>query len=287
MKQFLKKYGLAVGVALALVIIAIVIGGKQASSASSYYDQFVQDDAGILSAETERMVAEYNEKLDANFGSIVGLITVSSANGADLEDLSYDLGGDLGLGEWDFLLLIDAGSKDYWFAPGSDDLAEWINNELTVVINTTVYDSLQNGKIDSGVEKLYPKLLNWYEKYIPQSNSGGRSGPGFFGSVIGILAFLVILLCIVRFVVSPIVTYPIYGAYRPLWGWGFWPGIRYHRHHHHYHRPPPPSGGFGGFGGGFGGSRGGFGGSRGGGFGGGSRGGFGGGGRGGFGGGRR
>lgn len=280
MKNFLKKYGVAIAVVAIVISLAVAIGTRKGGTAQNpdYYLQWIVDDANLLSASTEQKLAAYNEDFNEEYGSIIAVYTVKSLGGEDIADVAYNKGVDAELGEWDFVLLLDAGTKDWYVVPGAE--AEYyVDNELENIFITHMRADVFSGKADTRLTAIFDDMGDWYE-----DNSATFNG-GTLGVIITIVIYALMLFFIVRFLVAPIITYPVYHAWRPLWGWGFWGPFHFHHHHHHrHHNPPPPGGGFGGHNGGFGsgGNRGGFGGSsRGGGFGGGRGGGFGGGSRGG------
>ena len=125
MKLFQKRW-FAVVVAVLLIAAAIGIsrarlgGGdytpESASTAQKWgeehadaYTGFVDDSARLFSAQTLEAIAAENGALDYRYGTILGLATVGST--ADIEEAAYDASADLGLGEGDFLLLLDAGAR--------------------------------------------------------------------------------------------------------------------------------------------------------------------------------
>ena len=283
MKNFLKKYGVALTVTAVLIAVAFILGNpsgrKEGKVNYDYYAQWMVDEADLLSADTEKAIAEYNDRFNEEYGSIWAVYTVKSLDGKDIADAAYDLGVEAELGEWDFVLLLDAQTHDWWVEAGAAAV-DYVDAALNQIFVDGLRSDVFTGKADARILDVFEELEDWYEDVgVPESGSGA--------SFIGVILLLIIVLCLIRYLFVPAVMYPVYRTWRPRWGWGFF-GPFGHHHHHHHHRPP--TGGFGNQSGGFGsGGRSGFGGSsRGGGFGGSSRGGgFGGGSRGGFGGGSR
>ncbi len=303
--KFLKKYGWALLLTAAMILLAVVIGRPTAPKAENpdYYGQWISDEADILSASAEKAIAGYNEQLDKKYGSIVGLITVDTWGTADPEDFTYDRAEEMGLGEWDFLLLLSKRDKDFYFAFGAES-GYYANAELETTVILHMKNEVYSAEASGILPALYADLVKWYDANIDVGAGASQSRPGVGAAFVSFGAMMLFVLFVVFIVVLvSAASRPTYGGtyVYTSWPWYYRPFRRYR------HAPPPPPPHFGGgfhrppssrpssFGGssnrpgfgnhsssrGFGGS------SRGGSFGGGSRGGFGGssrGGRGGFGG---
>lgn len=283
MKLFQKRW-FAVVVAVLLIAAAIGIsrarlgGGdytpESASTAQKWgeehadaYTGFVDDSARLFSAQTLEAIAAENGALDYRYGTILGLATVGST--ADIEEAAYDASADLGLGEGDFLLLLDAGAEDWYLVYGSD-LSHYIDNELEILFRGAMGDMFTAP--DRSIRSLYADLADWCQDNLPlaESETGAR---GSLLSTIGGILFFVVLLVVL--VIAAVAASAVRFGRRVVWGWRprfffgpgpFWrgpmggppPGP------HHRPGPGPGPGSFhsGGRPGGFGGSsRGGFGGS--------------------------
>ena len=125
MKFFQKR-----GVAIAVLILAILASGAwglhkapvvstpeggekldpSLSTASS--EQYVRDDADILSGKTEEAVSLYNANWDKMFGSIMAVVTTDSAS--DMENAAYDYAIEMDLAADDAILLIAEREQDYY-----------------------------------------------------------------------------------------------------------------------------------------------------------------------------
>ena len=335
MKFFQKR-----GVAIAVLILAILAssawglhkapvvstpeGGEKLdpslSTASS--EQYVRDDADILSGKTEEAVSLYNANWDKMFGSIMAVVTVQSSD--DLENTAYDYAEAMQLGTNDAILLIAKQQQDYYlFASG--DFYDLLSSLSQSFVASCMEDGVQKGDYDAAVRSLCAALQVELSQQYQQSEAALDEAASRVMFIMILVIFFILWIALDgmryrryrrRYMMPgmgiPTVVYrPIFwgrrpprgprpprsGGPRPPYGGGSSGGNR---------RPPQPprrpsssGGSFGGFGstgrgGGFGsgGSFGGFGSSRGGGFGGGSfggsrGGGFGGGGRGGGFGGRR
>ena len=323
MKFFKKK-----GVAIAVMVLAIVLssaygvykrpdvtvpeGGEKLneSLSTAAFEQYVVDQADILSSKTENAVSLYNANWDQMAGSILAVVTVRTDGAETAEDLAWDWAGSLQLGENDAILVLDAGTGDYNLV-ASGRFYDLLSTQSGSYVDTYLYEDVQAGKYDQAVEALFGGI------HLLMGDTYAYRGTGAVSTVISLtgIVILVVVLVVLFSIIDGIrysLWYGRYGhmgvppvIYRPILWWHR-PGSAWYRRRRN---PPPPRGpkgprGPGGFGprppmggggarpprsGSFGGGRGGsfgsgrsgsFGGSRGGGFGG-SRGGSFGGGRGG------
>jgi uncharacterized membrane protein YgcG len=330
MKLFQKR-GVAVLLTVIAILAAIGIGqwrrpsyqvnqGVTPSTAldtaldTSYVEQFVSDQAGVLSTSAVRSIHLYNANWDQRYNSVVAVATVATTGSASISDYAFDLGSSMGLGNGDAILLLAIDDQDAYLATG-DDFAGMLDASMaSTYMDRYLSDDFFSGSYSDGVLKLLSALndlyLNTFGLGQLEPHSGGSTSRS--GSLLVTVVFLLVLFL----VVASIIDSTRYSNYRRrYYGMGtppvvfrpilFWHGPGYGWYRRNWRRPPPPppprgprpphsGGGFGGgsFGGGhsggsFGGSRGGsfgsrrsgggFGGSRGGSFGGGrSGGGFGG-----------
>lgn len=323
MKFFKKK-----GVAIAVMVLAIVLssaygiykrpdvtvpeGGEKLdeSLSTAVFEQYVVDQADILSSKTEDAVSLYNANWDQMAGSILAVVTVKTDGAETTEDLAWDWAGSLQLGENDAILVLDAGTGDYNLV-ASGRFYDLLSTQSASYVDTYLYEDVQAGKYDQAVEALFGGI----HLLVGDTYAYRTAGTGsVIVSAMSITVLLIVLLVVFSMMdsIRYSLWYGRYGhmgvppvIYRPILWWHR-PGSAWYRRRRN---PPPPRGprgpgGPGGFGprppmgggstrpprsGSFGGGRGGsfgsgrsgsFGGGRGGGFGG-SRGGSFGGGRGG------
>ena len=335
MKFFQKR-----GVAIVVLILAIVAssawglhkapavappeGGEKVdtSLSTAAFEQYVRDDAGVLSDKTEEAIGLYNANWDKMFGSIMAVVTTESAN--DIENAAYDYAIEMQLAENDAILVIAKQQQDYYLL-ASGNFYDLLSRLSQSFVASCMADNVQKGDYDAAVRSLCAALHVELSQQYQQSEAALDEAASRVMFIMILVIFFILWIALdgMRYrryrrrhmmpgMGIPTVVYrPIFwgrrpprgprpprsGGPRPPYGGGNSGGNR---------RPPQPprrpsssGGSFGGFGstgrgGGFGsgGSFGGFGSSRGGGFGGGSfggsrGGGFGGGGRGGGFGGRR
>ena len=336
MKFFQKR-----GVAIVVLILAIVAssawglhkapavstpeGGEKVdtSLSTAAFEQFVHDDAGILSDKTEETIGLYNANWDKMFGSIMAVVTTDSES--DMENAAYDCAMEMELGENDAVLLIAKQQQDYYLL-ASGDFYDLLSGLSQSFVASCMADDVQKGDYDAAVCSLCAAL------HVELSQQYQQSEAALDEAANGVMFIMILIIFFVLWIMLDGMRYRRYRRRYMMPGMGV-PTVMYHpifwgRRPPRGPRPPrsggssggnrrPPqqprrpsggsgnsfggfgssgrggsfgSGNFGGFGGssrggGFGGGRsGGFGSSRGGGFGGGRSGGFGGGRGGGFGG---
>lgn len=335
MKLFQKR-SVAIVLTIVMIVAAIGIGwvrgrsitpepgnpsaALNSSLSTSGYDDWILDEAGVLSAATESQLCLYNANWDYRYNSLIAVVTVNSVpSGTSMEDYAYDLGAKAGLGEGDALVLIAVKDGRYYVAVG-DEFGTIITTGVENQLSDILSGSCASGDYNGGILSFCGTMNDVYYGNFGLGNedyySSGAVSSGF-DSVVFILFIAIFVLVILTSIDQA--RYNSYRAqyygvanppyvFRPIL---FWHGPGYGWYRRNWHRPaPPPPRGPGGFGnpGGFGGAGrinntrggsfggrssgssgfgGGFGGSRGGGFGGSRGGGFGGSRGGGFGGGSR
>ena len=261
------KKRLCAGLAALMLLVSTALAAP-AKPESGY----VADEAGVLSAETIGHINEYNEILYSHTGAVVAVATVKNTGGKNIDDFTYRLFNDWGVGDRDasngLLLLLDIEGDNYFLAPGKK-LAEILDeNDLWYFLSNYLEDDFAAKDYDVGVRKVFDALYDWYEGYYaPQTPTPERPGTTVGvgtvvgGSLLGALLFgqnmiqfiiFIIVLAIVldglrwnryrRMYLLPGMPPPMV-YYRPfIWGWGRAPRPPRHR------RPPRPPGGFGGAG---------------------------------------
>ena len=168
MKFFQKR-----GVAIAVLILAIVAssawglhkapavstpeGGEKVdtSLSTAAFEQFVHDDAGILSDKTEETIGLYNANWDKMFGSIMAVVTTDSES--DMENAAYDCAMEMELGENDAVLLIAKQQQDYYLL-ASGDFYDLLSGLSQSFVASCMEDNVQKGDYDAAVCSLCAAL---------------------------------------------------------------------------------------------------------------------------------
>ena len=235
-------------------------------SGDSFY---VQDTADVLSSETEALIVEYNEVLEAQCDSAQLVVVTVSYLDEDTEVASLQLMDDWGVGSASqsngMLLLLVANERRGWLSTGDGIDKEFTDAVSEKYLAEYFWDYIDSGRYDEGVQSLATALYNWYLDAYAVSGAGNsalapaqntapaESQPyendrNFFqrsgGNSMNIITIIIILVIIWALVSS--------NRYRRMRGWGytggFWPlfwfgGSRMYRDwYHRYPGPRPPHG---------------------------------------------
>lgn len=292
----LKKRWVAVLITLAVIALAVGIGRLRAPDAAAQgvdtgldtslstqdYENYLLDEAGVLSPSTEQSLALYNANWDRRYGSLVAVVTVQDTGGRDMEDYAYDLANEASLTSQDAVLLICVGDADAYLLPGQYFLTSLSSSDITKLIDRDLFGT--PGDYDQGTLALFSSLNS---EFTAQLGTGGSSSSYSYsygtGSIFpSTLVTLVVLAVVVLLIILSAIDSARYNAYhRQYYGMGtppvvfrpilFWHGPGFGWYRRRWNRPPPPppppggprpprGGGFGGSG--FGGFSGRTGGSR-------------------------
>lgn len=334
--KFFQKRGVAIAVLVLAILASSAWGLSKAptdtasavdratldtSLDTAAYEQYVRDEAGLLSSKTEERISLYNANWDAMFGGIMAVVSEKTSN--DLEGDAWNWADTFQLSENDAILILAKNERTYYVL-ASGTFYDRLSDLPQSFVDSCMAQDASDGNFDDAALALFDALHAEHasEKYW----SGNASEDAEFAATV--MSFVLLLAALfILWIILDRIRYNRYRrrylvpgmgrptvVYRPI----FWGRPRRPRPPRAPRPPkgprppqggprPPKGGGFGGgrppqggsrptrqapkrpSGGGFGGNRGGssFGGGRSGGFGGGSRGGgFGGGRSGGFGGGR-
>ena len=247
---------------------------------------YVSDYAGVLSQSTCDDIVERNASLEQNAaGAQVVVVTLNDTEGLSLEEFTYQLFNDWGVGSSEenngVLLVLDIAGQDYQCLQGAGLEDTLPTMTLSRILQQDLEPDFAAGDYDAGVAKTFDALADEVQAIYAgsaqtPSHSGG-SGLGMLWSVLGFVALLIVVVVVLA-ILSSVMRSPCgpRGGHRS--SGGFWTGYFLGSSMHRRRRPPPPphfggprpprrrGGGFGGFGGGgfggFGGGagRGGFGG---------------------------
>ncbi|WP_195279452.1 TPM domain-containing protein [Clostridium sp. J1101437_171009_A5] len=297
----LKKRGTALLLAVLMILAAIGIGQLRKeqyllpqdtgvpldnSLDTGSVSRFLDDQAGLLSEGAEQTVRLYNANWDARYHSVVALVTVEHTTSGSLEEAAQAAGLDMGLGEGDAILYIDASQGSYYLFPGT---------EFSTLLTTQAMEDLDRRVLsgsawEDGVLSFYQGMDELYQNAFGTGDMGtagyttsSKASVDWVSMTVVAVALVFVLACVADEYRYNEYRRRYYGVpnppvlFRPIL---FWHGPRYGWYRRRWNAPPPPPpggrgpGGFGGAGnhgprggGTFGGrpsggSHGGFGGSR-------------------------
>lgn len=173
--NILKKQGVAWVIAIVMIVAAVGIGRAKApasnapltpepgvSQPSAVEEQFyVYDDANVLSASTEKKLTQRNQKIYQDMDVVIAVVTCNYG-GADLGSYAIDYAEYIGLGGYDFIVVLDISGENYWLVQGAD-LVDWFSDQDC---SDYAYEYMERdfarGDYDDAVLSLTKALEEWY-----------------------------------------------------------------------------------------------------------------------------
>ena len=158
--KLLKNKAVAVVILIAVVVLSTFYGLSKkpaveapeggitldTSLSTAYYEDFIVDEANVLSSSTEKSLCIYNANWDKLSGSILAVVTVRNT-GSSIEDAAWQWAEDLDLGEDDAILIFDTGAQDsYVVASGrfydrfASQPASFVDTCVTEYVRQADYD---------------------------------------------------------------------------------------------------------------------------------------------------
>lgn len=225
------------------------------SLSTAYLSAYLVDEAGVLSAGTEKSVLLYNANWDKLSRGILAVVTTrGTASLGGIEEAAWTWAEDLLLGENDAILLIDAGAEDYRLV-ASGTFYDLLAAQSASFVDACMAGYVQQRDYNGGVLNLMGQL------HLLQGSGAHSSGGGAFGIIAALIPIFVLLIfLIVVFTMLDSLRYSgwygRYGGmpvppvvYRPILWWHR-PGSRWYRRrcappppHHRGPGPRPPMGG--------------------------------------------
>lgn len=207
------------------------------------YEDYIVDEANVLSAKAEKSLSLYNANWDRAGKCIMAVVTVRSVSGT-LEDAAWNWANNLELGVNDAILLLDTGTQEGYVA-ASGNFYDLFSAQSGSFVDAALADGLQNRDYGAAALALFGEV---HLLMGSAGQTGGFSG----GVVLNIVSSLipVIILLIFLIILFNILDgirysswYGRYGSmtappvvYRPIFWWHR-PGSRWFRRRH---APPPP-----------------------------------------------
>lgn len=269
MKKTIQK-GLALFAAL-LLVFPMVLSVYAITVPSRPGNQYVLDQANVISDATEQDIISRNQALFSSTGAEIVIVAMDFISGNDSEEYAYEIFNTWKLGSSqrnNGLLLVFATGENKVFAMAGDGIKDLFTPRvLEDMLESNFYREYDNRQYDVAVNQFfddaYQKMRNYYANYRDEYSQQGASftqggnprsssGLGFnvFGRLIGIAVVVIILVSIFGRGRG--------GGYGGGYGGGgggflngfLWGNLLSGRNYG-YGRRPHHNGGFGGFGGGF------------------------------------
>lgn len=125
---------------------------------------FVWDDAGVLSAQTERELDRRNERLWERHSVTIGVVTCDNAE--DLGAYALKCVEEMGLGGYDMVVALDISGDNYWLVQGNDLRRAFTDDDCSDYAYDYMETSFAEGDYDYAVLNLTDALERWYGDYF-------------------------------------------------------------------------------------------------------------------------
>ena len=126
-------------------------------------ESYVWDDAGVLSSQTKRVLAQRNERLWDRHSVSIGVVTCDYED--DLGDYAMRCAEDMGLGGYDMIVALDISGENYWLVQGDDIRRDFTDNDCSDYAYDYMEDYFARGMYDDAVLDLTEALEDWYAGY--------------------------------------------------------------------------------------------------------------------------
>ena len=167
---------------------------------------YLQDNADVLSQDTEEQIEAYNEAWHSAYGSRIAVVTVPSVSG-DIQEVALDTANEMGISGFDMILYLDIGGKDCYFDCGDDLWDAYVeeNNILNTYPDQYLYTDYMAGQYDAGVLSFMEAMNNYfyemeaenpvqaYEDYDYDYNDAGSS-------IVGILVLIILVVVLLSWI---------------------------------------------------------------------------------------
>lgn len=128
------------------------------------YSSWVMDEANVLSWETEEVLDERNEWLADRYGVVIGVVTCNYGRN-DLGDYALRRADDMGLGEYDFIVVLDISGKNYWLVQGAGLVWDFTDDDCSDYAYEYMEYWFARGNYNDAVRDLTEALEAWCRDY--------------------------------------------------------------------------------------------------------------------------
>ena len=231
MKFFQKR-----GVAIVVLILAIVAssawglhkapvvstpeGGEKLdpSLSTAAFEQYVRDDAGVLSDKTEEAIGLYNANWNKMFDSIMAVVTTESAN--DLDSIAWEYAIQLDLAPDDAILVIAEQEESYYLLP-SGSFHSLLDSLPRSFVATCMEDGVRKGDYDAAVRSLCAAL------HVELSQQYQQSEAALDEAANGVMFIMILIIFFVLWIMLDGMRYRRYRRRYMMPGMGV-PTVMYH-----------------------------------------------------------
>ncbi len=203
--EFFKKRSTAWAVLIAVIAVSFFIGqAKRPASEVQILPagEYVQDNANVLSAATEKHMTEMNNDLVSRVGGEIHVVTVETTGGEDIFDKAIDLAIDTNLSASSCIFFIAVDDVDAVIVQGDELLYAFSDDELSYILQSNfTEDDFRNRTVDAPARRAFDDLIRMYEDYYGVSIAGSRhvtvQGIPAYDDATMIAVFLLIIILII------------------------------------------------------------------------------------------
>ena len=173
--NILKKQGVAWVITAVMILLAIGIGSAKApvtpepppasiptAPGSSDQPFYVYDDASVLSADEEIKLSQLNGEMYAKFGTVVACVTTNYGK-SDLYNFALDTAAGIGLGSYDFIVVLDISGENYWLVQGAGLVDMFSDDDCGDYAWNYMEDDFARGDYGDALIDLANALYDWYQ----------------------------------------------------------------------------------------------------------------------------
>ncbi|MBD5150519.1 MAG: TPM domain-containing protein [Oscillibacter sp.] len=259
--KLLKNRAFAAAVLIAAIVLSSLYGLSRRPEvevpeggtpltdySTAEYENYIVDEANVLSAKTEKSLSLYNANWDHLSRCIMAVVTVRGVSGT-LEDAAWDWAYSLELATDDAILLLDTGTqKGYVLASGN--FYDLFAAQSGSFVDAALAEGIKSGDYGAAALSLFGEV---HLLLGSAGQTGGFSGGGALNIVASLISVIILLIfLIVLFNIIDGIRYSSwygrYGSmtvppvvYRPIFWWHR-PGSRWFRRRRTPPPPPPPRG---------------------------------------------
>ena len=132
-------------------------------------NQYVLDEADVLSEETEQEIIAENQDLFQETGAQIVVVAVDFLDGEDIDDYAYSLFNIWGIGSQErnngLLLLLAIGEENYYAQAGTGIEDYFDGAKLQDMLDEYLEPDFAAREYDAGVEKFFQAALSDMESY--------------------------------------------------------------------------------------------------------------------------
>ena len=169
----LKKQSVAWAITAVMIVAAVAIGlmkGEPRSGPSGVppggtSSGYIYDDANVLSAATENRLADRNNRLYSRYDVLIGVVTCNYG-GDDLYDYALRRAEVMGLGGYDFIVVLDIRGDNYWLVQGADLVRAFTDEDCGYYAWNYMENYCAAGDYNGAVLSLTEMLEAWYGTYF-------------------------------------------------------------------------------------------------------------------------